>query len=107
MTFHVGAADEVFGHEHAELKGPRFEKGYLPIVSASYRGIEEEAFAATTGPWAEHGVMLVKLSGNGPMAAVVDCPTALHRQGNALCDEKGRTYLMFSEEWSWDEKTNG
>src|SRR5688572_21740633 len=66
VTFMVGDKREVFGLDPARLDGPRFAEGYLPIVQLKYTAegatYAMEVFASTEKKWAEHGLVLVKLT---------------------------------------------
>ena len=107
VTFYVGDLDEIYGHDAAHLIGPTFERGYLPVVRTSYQGITEEAFVPAEGTWADHAAVFVKFSsaaGKSPISATVDCKTALHVQGNALCDAQGHTFVLLGDRWNWDDK---
>lgn len=66
VTILVGDKRDIFGSNLANLDGPRYADGYVPIVQLKYSAdgatYAEEAFAPTDPPLAEHGVVLVKLT---------------------------------------------
>src|SRR5438552_14386442 len=66
ITFFVGDGREIFGSNLAQLDGPKYADGYLPIVQLTYRSAgatySEEAFASTDPQLADYGVVLVKLT---------------------------------------------
>ena len=61
MTFYVGQDEEVYGNDLRRLDGPRYFRGYLPIVQTTYHAANatysQEAFAAAEGPPADAGVV--------------------------------------------------
>ncbi len=118
VTFAVGDDKEVFGSKLKKLNGPRYEKGYLPIVRNSYEheGIvyEQEAFVTCDSRFAEHAVTLVRFHARGDRPAVV---RAMIGEGNltfsehALRDTNGQAWVFVPGwtpdmgNWNWDSAT--
>lgn len=66
VTFYCGEKRDVFGSNAANLVGPKYLDGYLPIVeiSCTTQGstFAEEAFCSTDPELADHAVVFVKLT---------------------------------------------
>lgn len=67
VIFYVGRDEEVFGEDLSRLDGPKYEKGYLPIVHNRYRHagvtIEQEVFAGVEPPYSDSGMVFVSFKG--------------------------------------------
>src|SRR4051794_33369146 len=74
VHFKVGDKAEPFGEDLGRLDGPRYARGYLPVVRIAYRQgkavYEQEAFAAVRGPLAERGAVLVRFTARGATGTV-------------------------------------
>lgn len=71
VTMRVGRDLAVFGDDLARLEGPKFDKGYYPIVQLRYRhdahAYEQEVFAPTDDEGSQHGVAYVRFTvADGP-----------------------------------------
>src|SRR5256885_11533770 len=64
--FYMGDKREPFGKNLANLQGPKFADGYLPIVKMTYTtqgGVwEQESFCSTDPALADHGAVFVKFT---------------------------------------------
>jgi hypothetical protein len=118
ITFRVGTNLETFGEDSLRLDGPVFEEGYLPIVHLHYKNsgvdYEQETFAATSTPLAEHGVVFVrfKTSRHAPFARIsakIDAQFPVTARDGKLVDSKGATFVWFGKDWKWNaaQKTLG
>jgi hypothetical protein len=109
VHFHVGEDGEAFGEQLERLAGPRYLRGHLPLVQATYRhgqsDFEQEAFASVNERLAASGVVLVRFTVReqpGIIAAHVATGSPLVQQGQALCEGGGRVWLLFDSHWTWD-----
>lgn len=112
VSFHVGSDEAPFGGDLSKLEGPRYVKGYLPIVHSRYKhggaGIDQEVFAAVEKPFSERGAAFVRFSGTGEVCARLAADGAPYRQerSGVVLDKDGRAVLLFSSEWQWDSAKN-
>ena len=108
VSFFVGAEQVPFGGKISALDGPRYERGYLPIVRMDYRSGEatyrEETFAAIDLP--DHAVVCtrfsLKVGKAGSVAARIAAKGPLHAVGNAICDDAGGVLISFDKAWQWN-----
>jgi hypothetical protein len=108
VSFFVGAEQMPFGGEIGSLDGPRYERGYLPIVQMDYRSGEttyrEETFAGVEP--GDHAILFTRFilqdGRSGSVAARIAADGPVHIVGNALCDEQERALIWFSPAWQWD-----
>jgi hypothetical protein len=113
VTFQVGTQGESFGAELKRLWGPRYEKGYLPVVQMSYQhdgaGYQQESFAGVEPRLAEYGLVFVRfrLAGDKPgrVAAHLMSAAALSVSRSAICNTNGDCLVSFSDNWQWDAVT--
>ena len=106
VNFFVSRYEVPFGDDLRRLSGPRYEKGYLPIVRTQYKYddavISEEAFGAAEGPFADSGAVFVKFSGKGKLAALVTqtAGTNLRTGKGVIRDEQGSAVMWFAGDWT-------
>jgi len=108
-SFHVGKEVESFGSNSERLDGPKYLDGYLPVVqvacSLGEATYEQEAFAPTSSPLADHGAILVRFTvrkAPGVVAAQIEAKASLKSTDNSLQDAQGRTLVQFGSGWTWD-----
>jgi hypothetical protein len=109
VTFRVGTgAGEVrYGADLANLDGPRYVDGHLPIVRLAYRHegavYEEEAFAAVDEQYRDHGVVFVRFTLRareaGQVNAHVNVWGRVKRLDDRIMDDEGRVYVWFGPSW--------
>lgn len=112
VTFYIGTNQQMFGEDLHRLRGPFYERGYLPIVHLSYENdgtiYEQEAFASTESSSTEHGVVFVrfKISGKkeGKISARIDSKVALQISAGAVCNSDGGL-IWFGKDWRWNAAT--
>ncbi|MDB6023960.1 MAG: hypothetical protein JWM68_183 [Verrucomicrobiales bacterium] len=112
VTFTVGNDKELFGSDLKKLQGPKYEKGYLPIVQMEYEHggsvYSEEVFASTDRLFAERGLVFVRFKGEGEKAGVISAKTG---EGNltfaekAVRDTNGYAWVYSDDKWKWDGAT--
>lgn len=110
ITIRLGEEHELFGSDLDRLDGPRYFKGYLPIVQMSYRigssSCEQEVFMPVKAPYSDHGGMQVRLRVKGkqpiPVSIALDSDSALNMQQGAVCNDKGAVLVQLGEGWEWD-----
>ncbi|HZZ42820.1 MAG TPA: hypothetical protein VFE58_07770 [Tepidisphaeraceae bacterium] len=104
----IEIADEQFGKDLARLKGPTYERGYLPIVRMEYQtpagAVTEEAFVPVKGPLAEHGAVIVRLSASEnqsiPIALNISTNGKVNAHNNAWMDANNNALLWISAGWT-------
>lgn len=105
VSFHVGPSMAPFGADPKKLEGPRYVKGYLPIVQNSYTrdhsSIQQEVFAAVDPNYAKLGSAFVRFSGKGQICARFT-NTSYRIDNGVLLNEAGEAVCLFSAEWKWD-----
>lgn len=109
VAFFVGEPAEPFGQDLARLEGPRYQGGYLPIVTMSYRHgacvYAQEVFAPVTAPLADHGAAMARFTlTEGPAGQVqagLDTAEALEAGDGVLRDAQGRMVMSFEGPWEW------
>jgi hypothetical protein len=110
VTFHVGQEEEAFGNDLARLDGPRYFRGYLPIVQMAYKAADAryalDAFAAVEPPEADSGVVFARYSlaqgDSGRVTATVGCESPVNADDGRLANEKGEMLILFDASWKWD-----
>jgi hypothetical protein len=109
VHFFVGAADEPFGHDITRLDGPRYARGFLPIVQVAYRQDKthyaQEALAPVTGVLAEHGAVFLRFAvrgADGSIMARIGHANDLSAERGVVRDGKGHAILLFDAAWEWD-----
>jgi len=113
VTIRVGDREEMFGADLSRLEGPRYFRGYLPIVSMEYAFGEEvygqEVFVATEPPFADKALVFVKFhlvaGEEGTVTVHVGAKGKLQVIENALCDADETVLIWLDENWSWDSST--
>ncbi|MEY2427952.1 MAG: hypothetical protein QOJ40_837 [Verrucomicrobiota bacterium] len=115
VMFRVGEAHQLYGEDLSRLHGPRYERGYLPVVQLAYEAdgatYEEESFASVEPQLAEHGVVFTKFTLTskkpGIVSAQIDSKAPLSVSHNAVRDTNGHALVWFSGDWKWNaaEKT--
>jgi len=108
VIFYVGKDEEVFGSDLRMLEGPKYEKGYLPIVHNRYRHkglvVEQEAFASVESPYAEHGTVFISFRGSGKLVALLAMmpEKAMYPKNCVLFTPEGGAILWFGGDWKWE-----
>ncbi|MGZ4972722.1 MAG: hypothetical protein ACXWDN_08185, partial [Limisphaerales bacterium] len=114
ITFKVGDDEGEFGADLSALKGPAYDRGYLPIVSFSYNHkghtYEEEVFASVESLQADSGVVFVRFK--NPTNAEVKITAALAPIGQftvsdgAVRNSKSYAWVWFDKAWQWNPTKN-
>ena len=112
VTFSVGDG-ETFGKDLGRLDGPRYSKGYLPIVEMVYRekgtAYREEVFGGVSSPFGENAACFARFSlpdgGSGKLTAKVDIDGEIKQSGSLLTYPTGKVLVWFSGNCKWDSKT--
>ena len=110
VSFRVGQDEAVYGGDLRRLDGPRYFRGYLPIVEMAYRAAQAtyglEVFAAAEGRHADSGVVFARFTlpegESGRVAAAVGFDGTIRAEAGALRNDKGQTLVLFDSSWSWD-----
>ncbi|HNQ74410.1 MAG TPA: hypothetical protein PKN95_12500 [Verrucomicrobiota bacterium] len=108
VSFYVGENRLPFGEAIRALDGPRYERGYLPIVQTEYRDGEatyrEESFASVD--WPDHAVVFaqftLKRGSHEIVTARLETNAPLMAVDNTIRDGKGRILLAFDRAWNWN-----
>ena len=106
VSFRVGDELEAYGNDLKRLDGPKYERGYLPIVQLRYRHgphvYTQEAFASVDPKLAANGVVFVRLGvAEGPadskakIEAQIESPTVLRATGGVVPDRDGKAIVCF------------
>ena len=112
VRFRVGDELAVFGDDLKQLDGPKYERGYLPIVQLRYRYgphvYTQEAFASVDPKLAESGVVFVRLGiAEGPkdqkakIEAQIESSIVLRAKGNMVPDKDGKAIACFEPKNWW------
>ncbi|MHB1459206.1 MAG: hypothetical protein ACYC0V_20040 [Armatimonadota bacterium] len=112
ITFIVGGGG-LFGDDLSRLDGPRYAKGYLPIVETIYREgdalYREEVFAGVSEPFGLSAACFVRFSlsdgKRGRIAAKVASEGQIIRTGSLLTNAEGKALVWFGKNWTWDSAT--
>jgi hypothetical protein len=110
VVFRIGEDRLPFGNDLQKLRGPHYERGYLPIVEFSYEHngsvYEQESFASVEPAFSTNGVLFTQfvLTSKKPglVYAHFDFDSALLASQGALLDPTGRSIAWFSDNWQWD-----
>ena len=110
VSFHVGSEAESFGTDLRRLDGPRYERGYLPIVRFSYAQgaarYTQETFAAVDSAAARQGLVWVRFGIEGRseerVAARFHASGLRASEAGVLHDAAGRAVAWFGPGWVWD-----
>jgi hypothetical protein len=111
VYFRVGDELEAFGEDLKRLDGPRYERGYLPIVQLRYHYgphvYTQEAFASVDPKLAASGVAFVRLGvaegpkdQKGKVEAQIESSIVLRTKGNVVPDKDGKAIACF-EPTNW------
>ena len=108
VSFFVGAKQAPFGERLSDLSGPRYERGYLPIVQMDYRSSEatyrEETFASID--LTNHAVLFsqfcLKDGRSGTIVARIESSGPLHARDHAIQNAKGLALVFFDHAWHWN-----
>jgi hypothetical protein len=117
VTFRVGPAREVFGEDLRRLEGPKYERGYLPIVHLTYQSAgvtyAQEAFAAVDETLAARGAVFVRFTlaeskddNAGKVEAQIECPVPLVGRGGAVRDARGKVLACYDGGWAFNSARN-
>ncbi|MGI8967227.1 MAG: hypothetical protein ACR2H1_14230, partial [Limisphaerales bacterium] len=113
ITFRVGENQEIFGNDLKQLDGPKYERGYLPIVQLSYTNeaavFEEEVFASVDAELKNSAVLLVKFNlktgKSGKISTTIDSKKTMTVSENAIRDTNGSALFLFDSQWKWNAET--
>jgi hypothetical protein len=108
VSFFVGAEQVPFGGDIHSLDGPRYERGWLPVVQINYRSggktYREETFAGVELD--DHALVFTRFTlpegRSGTVSARITPDGPVHSVGNTICDEKGRVLMAFDRAWQWN-----
>src|SRR5439155_22528789 len=96
VRFFVGEDAKPFGEDLAQLNGPRYERGYLPIVQITYSHekavYEQEAFAPIRKPWSDAGTVFLRFTARnaaGFIRAQIAADSVIKAQTGTLRHEQG------------------
>ncbi|MDB6056866.1 MAG: hypothetical protein JWO95_710 [Verrucomicrobiales bacterium] len=114
ITFKVGDDGTDFGADLTALKGPTYDRGYLPIVNFSYyhkgHSYEEEVFASVDRLQSDSGVVFVRFknptNAEINIAAVLSPNTPLTVSEGAVRNTNSYAWLWFDKSWQWDPARN-
>src|SRR5207249_11371745 len=77
ITIRVGQDRATFGEYLRHLDGPKYERGYLPIVHLRYHhndeSFQEEVFASCDPKLAANGAVFVKFIAINPTSGRLEC----------------------------------
>lgn len=110
ITFKVGDDEAVFGADLNALRGPNYERGYLPIVSLTYQHnsqvCEEEVFATVDTLGADSGLVFVRFknltNADLKVTAAVPPGSAIHVSEGAIRGTNSYAWVWFDDHWQWD-----
>ncbi|MDQ6631113.1 MAG: hypothetical protein M3Y82_05070 [Verrucomicrobiota bacterium] len=113
ISFRVGKNQEMFGADLRRLDGPKYERGYLPIVQLSYTNeaavFEQEVFASVDFKIKNSAVLLVrfnlKAGKSGKISATIDSKSPLTLIENAIRDTNNSALFFFDSQWKWNAET--
>lgn len=108
VLFFVGKEQISFGEKISALTGPRYERGYLPIVQIDYRSGEatyhQETFASVD--LIENTLLFTRFSlkdgKSGIITARIEADGPLRSIGNTICDAQSRILVSFDQAWKWN-----
>jgi hypothetical protein len=114
ITFRIGQTREAFGTDLRRLEGPRYERGYLPIVWLRYRQDKavytEECFASVNPDLSPHGTTFVKFAlaegEAGLVEAQVEAIAPLRKVGGTLAGADGKSLVAFGPPWEFNPSRN-
>lgn len=106
----VGIRETMFGGIPDRLDGPKYLKGYLPIVKLRYTDYgtvyEEEVFASVDPQAAAVGTVYLKLSvasgPGGPVTLRVDAIPPTKMTDAAILGKDGKAVLRHDGGWTWE-----
>ena len=105
LTFYLGEWGSVFGGDLSDLLGPKYERGYLPIVQNRYRRGSVEASQEAFAPidYADSGMVLVRFIGTGKLMAQLayEAGAVLPTKNGVVRDLQGGALVWFSDDWKW------
>ncbi|MDH7570817.1 MAG: hypothetical protein QHJ73_14650, partial [Armatimonadota bacterium] len=105
VTFYVGSHAALFGEELSRLEGPFYAKGYLPVVSLSYRAggtYQQEVFAPVNPELSTCGAVWVRFASAAPGWVTARLGVEGAAEGNTLLGEKRETLAWWSNGWRWN-----
>jgi hypothetical protein len=114
VTFRVGRDGALFGDELSQLDGPKYRKGFLPVIELRYRHgdsvYREEAFAGVEPELARDGVVFLRFSlesgAGGKVAVQFEGPEPWNARSGMLQDAGGKTVASFDTKWEWNLARN-
>lgn len=110
VTFRVGQDEAIYGDDLRRLEGPRYFRGYLPIIEMAYQTVTEkyslEVFASAEDPQANSGVVYAQFTlrkgKTGRITAHIGYEGRIRAEKGALLNEQGQTLVVFDSDWTWD-----
>ena len=118
VTIRVGRDLVVFGDDRAQLQGPNFDGGYLPIVQLRYRqaghAYDQEVFAPTDEEGSHHGLALARFTvADGPKGVKGKVEAQIegyvvHKVADGIVrDDKGKVVATFEPGKWWYTPARG
>jgi hypothetical protein len=114
VEFQVGTPLSPFGKALANLTGPKYANGYLPIVQMDYRTGEsvyrEEAFASVESPFDPRITVVfvrfsVRAGQTGQVAAIVGRGRKMQAADGFVRDAQGQAWAGYDAAWRWNAET--
>jgi len=108
IEFLIGEDEQDYGSDLANLDGPHYDKGWLPIVKNTYRHgdalVAQEAFCGVDAPYADNGAVLMRITGRGKFVARISAMMAkiLTIKSGNVTDSKGAVLASISDGWGMD-----
>jgi hypothetical protein len=109
VTFRVGDSATTFGEDLHRLAGPRYYKGYLPVVQMEYgeagTTYTMEAFTPTEKSIVNCAPVLVRLGTQSDAATVsadIGATGPLTEKSGVLRDNRGSIIAAFDSTWKYD-----
>jgi hypothetical protein len=110
----VGSAREEFGTDLRRIEGPKYERGYLPIVQLRYRldkaVYAQECFASVDPELSSQGTVFIKFTLSQGEAGLVEAQVAvaapLRKVNGTLAGPDGKALVAFGQAWEFNPSRN-
>lgn len=114
VTFKLGEDETEFGADLNALKGPAYERGYLPIVSFTDtrkgHSCEEEVFASVDHQLSDSGLVFVRFknltNAEIKITAGLSSIEPLTISQGAVRNTNSYAWVWFDKSWQWDSTKN-